>query len=502
VPDSNLAELVDPEAELERQLGELALDPLAAVMYGFPWGTGPLEGHPGPKKWQERFLVRLGKHIRDRGFDGLHAVDPILMARTSGHGIGKSALAAMIVWFLLSTRPMAKGAGTANTGEQLSGKTFAEIAKWFGMAINSHWFQVSTGDMWVRHKKFPSAWRFDALTWQKNKSEAFAGLHNVGSTPFYLFDEGSVIPDVIYDVSLGGLTDGEPMQFVFGNPTRNSGRFYDLFHKLRHRWDTEQIDSRDCELPNHALHAQWIEDCGEDSDFVRVRVKGQFPRAGSKQLISEELVTACRKYAPRSNLTDPLIAGLDVARFGSAESVLAFRKGRDARSIPWRYWRGLDTMQLAGRVSEAIEDLRRQNIRVHALFVDSVGIGAGTADRLRQLNYDAVDVNAGSKDCRKEYKNKGAEMWGRMRDAMKLGLAIPDDDVLGDQVRSREYDFDAVNHLFLESKEDMVDRGLESPDRGDALGFTYAYDVGPVSMDDVPAERPASKWDYDPHGGN
>lgn len=496
---SSLAEMTDPEGALLRQMGELSLDPLAFVKYAFPWGTGVLEGHPGPKKWQEDFLTRLGDRIRKNGFDGLNPVEPIQMARASGHGIGKSALVGMLSCFLLSTRPRAKGIVTANTGEQLSGKTFAEIAKWFGLSITGHWFQISTGDLWVRHRQFPSAWRLDAITWQKHKSEAFAGLHAASSTPFYIFDEGSAVPDVIFDVSQGGLTDGEPMEFVFGNPTRNSGRFYDMFHKLRHRWDTQQIDSRDCELPNKEKIAEWVADYGEDSDFVRIRVKGQFPRAGSKQLISEELITAARKYEPISNLTDPLIAGLDVGRFGSDESVLAFRKGRDARTVPWRFWRGLDTMALAARVSEEIEDLSKRGLRVHALFVDSVGVGAGVADRLRQMNYDAIDVNAGTTDCRKEYKNKGAEMWSRMRDALKLGLAIPDEDVLADQLRSREYDYDAANRLFLETKDQMKDRGLESPDRGDALGFTFAYEVGPVSVEGVASNRPDERaWDYDP----
>ena len=79
--------------------------------------------------------------------------------------------------------------------------------------------------------------RCRAQTCREENAEAFAGLHAADSTPFYIFDEASAIPDAIAEVAEGGLTDGEPMFFKFGNPTRNSGDFHRCFHGLRHRWD-------------------------------------------------------------------------------------------------------------------------------------------------------------------------------------------------------------------------------------------------------------------------
>ena len=69
----------------------------------------------------------------------------------------------------------------------------------------------------------------------------------------------------------------------FGNSTRNSGRFRERFGRFRHRWACVQIDSRTVEGTNKEQIAKWIEDYGEDSDFVRVRVRGVFPCAGSMQ---------------------------------------------------------------------------------------------------------------------------------------------------------------------------------------------------------------------------
>ena len=77
---------------------------------------------------------------------------------------------------------------------------------------------------------------------------------------------------------------------VFGNPTRNTGRFKECFGSLRHRWNGQQVDSRTVSFTNKTQIDQWVKDYGEDCDFVRVRVRGEFPRAGSMQFIDSERV--------------------------------------------------------------------------------------------------------------------------------------------------------------------------------------------------------------------
>ena len=94
----------------------------------------------------------------------------------------------------MSTRPQAKGIVTANTGEQLRTKTWGELGKWRTRCIVGHWFEYNNGkgSMSLYHKSFPESWRCDAQTCREENSEAFAGLHSAGSTPFYLFDEASL----------------------------------------------------------------------------------------------------------------------------------------------------------------------------------------------------------------------------------------------------------------------------------------------------------------------
>lgn len=477
-------------------------DPLGFVVWAFDWDNGTLEGFKGPDEWQVKFLRELGSKVIERGFDGVSAVEPIRFATASGHGIGKGAITAWLILWIMSTRPHARGVVTANTSAQLESKTWAELGKWKKMCRTGHWFDLNSGkgSLKLFHNKFPETWRCDAQTCREENSESFAGLHAAGSTPFYVYDEASAVPDVIWDVAEGGMTDGEPMWFVFGNPTRNSGRFRECFGRFKHRWITSQIDSRSVKITNKEQIKQWVQDYGEDSDFVRVRVKGEFPRAGTLQFIPGDLVDAARAREPEAKLYDPLVMGVDVARFGDDESVIVLRRGRDAKSVPWITLRGVDTMTLAAK----IVDMSVQ-YKPDAIFVDEGGVGGGVVDRLNMLKQPVLGVQFGSAADRSQqtasgalfYANKRAEMWGMMRDWLKGGM-IPDEPDLASQLTGVEYGYtmkEGRDAIQLEKKSDMKKRGLSSPDKADALAITFAYPV-------MPSDHSAAFTGRSPHSAN
>ena len=459
-------------------------DPLGFVMYAFPWGTGELEGRQ-PDAWQINFLRDVGNEVALRGFDGFSAVDPINFATSSGHGIGKSAITAWLILWIMSTRPNCKGVVTANTAEQLRTKTWAELGKWLRICITRHWFNYSSGrgSMSLVFRDTPETWRVDAQTCREENSEAFAGLHSAGSTPFYIFDEASAIPDKIYEVSEGGTTDGEPMGFQFGNPTRNTGRFFEnCVGKFRHRWNVRSIDSRTVAITNKDRLNKWVEDYGEDSDFVKIRVRGDFPSAGDLQFISSDIVEQAIERQPNADSHAPLIIGVDVARFGDDQTVIYPRVGRDAQSWEVRKYRGLDTVQVAGRVIEVIKEFEVRGRECNALFVDGGGIGGGVVDQLRALGYDPREVQSASSPTDRSYANKRAEMWGNMREALANNLAIVDDRELKEDLTGLEYGFNLNNANLLEKKSEMKKRGAASPDMADALALTFAQPVAPRHM--------------------
>lgn len=477
----------EAEEQILSDIGGFFEDPYGAVMYGFPWGKkGTLLEHfpEGPLQWQTDFLIEWGEEIQKRNFDGTRSVLPINFSTVSGHGIGKSALCAMIVWFIMSTRPHCKGVVTANTAPQLETKTWAEIAKWMRMAINSHWFKVTTGRgaMKIVHVEHGESWRCDGLAWVEHKADAFAGQHSATSTSFYLFDEASSIPKAIFDTARGGLTDGEPMQFIFGNGTKNSGYFFDTHNRFKHRFLRRNIDSRDVEITNKEYLKDIIDDYGEDSDTAKIRVRGMFPSKSMNQVVATEHVRAARTRRAEPNPHEPKVLGVDVARFGDDHSVLYLRQGRDAKSVAPVKFEKIDTMELAVEVLKFCALHNPEHI-----FVDGAGVGGAVVDNLRTLGLPGIfEIDFGSKSTKPdEFRNMGTECWLNMADWFKGDVAVFDDEDFEEELIGREYGFIGETKKFIEPKKEMKKRGLKSPDTADALALTFAFPLPSLTAEAV-----------------
>ena len=491
---------VSSEVELAEFISQFYDDPLGFVMAAYPWDTDPSiqmvklpepwrsERFPnceyGPDVWACKMLDAIGEEVRKRGFDGRTAVEAIRVAVKSGHGTGKSAMTAWLCDWLMSTRPFCMGTVTANTSTQLETRTWARISSWTKKCITSHWFNVKTGRGSMRMECIESKedWFIAAQTCRKENAEAFAGQHAANSTSFYIFDEGSAIENIIYEVAEGGLTDGEPMIFVFGNPTRNSGKFFDCWHKDRNAWITFTIDSRDVQITNKKNIQDWLERYGEDSDFFKVRVKGDFPAASVKQFIPSTAVEdAMRREPPPASLRSSVaIIGVDFARYGDDETVIATRFGRDA-TLPLLRFQKLSGAESAREVMRQRNELMRMGFNRIVIFGDAGGVGGPILDMLRDVYHvpGVIDVHFGAKpDNKKEYGMKRDEMWGRMRDWVATGGGcLPHDTQLKDDMTMPEYWIDQDGRYRLESKDDMKKRGLHSPDSADALALTFAEEV-------------------------
>lgn len=466
------------------------------MRFAYPWGEpGPLRNYTGPDKWQSDFLEDVGREVRKRDFDGINAVQPIRTAVASGHGIGKSTLVAWLVDWIMSTRPHAQGTVTANTFPQLRDKTWPQIQKWTALSITSSWFIVTGSRMAARTS--PASWFCAPQTCREENSESFAGQHAANSTSFYIVDEASAVPDKIYDVAEGGLTDGEPMIFLFGNPTRNTGKFYRAsFGAERERWLNRSIDSRECALPNKKVIAEWIEDWGEDSDFVRVRVRGLPPRASELQFIDQERVWKAQMLQSQPLDDDPIIAGVDIADGGSAWNVVRFRKGVDARSIPPVRISGAQGTReiMIAKLSELLNE-QSPDKRIRMMFVDSA-FGAPIVERLKVLGHkNVVEINFGDASPDDHQENMRAYMWNRTKEWLPTGMIDPHDERLELDLTGPGFHLSKRDRLVLESKEQMKKRGLASPDDGDALALTFAQPVAPVKR---PVGQPPSGSRYGP----
>lgn len=481
---------VQEQRQLISRLRGLRHDPLGAVAFGFPWGEGELEKSKGPRKWQRQLLNDIGNHLSNPAT----RFKPFKAAISSGHGIGKSAEVAFIIWWALSTFEDCRVNVTANTKGQLDTKTQPEVSTWFRRAINRSWFEVNVASIRVLEDDHEKTWRCDFVPWSEENPAAFAGAHNQGRRLVLIMDEASEIAAKISaEVGRGALTDAdtEIIWLKFGNPTLNSGDFYECVHgNQRHLWKHYVIDSREVEGINLEEIKEWEELYGEDSDFFRVRVRGLPPRAASGQYIDQETIHNAQNAVPRSKPEDPLIAAVDFAWGGTDDNVIRFRKGFDARSIPPIKIKGeftRDPAVMTGRLADVLS--RRYNgEKLDRLFFDSAGIASQVYARLNNMEgfrdiITLVNFGADSPMKPQVYAYWRDYMWGEMKQWLLDGGAIDMDAGLSADLSKPILVSDRLNRVKLEPKDMMKKRlskmGIESssPDDGDALALTFAMKV-------------------------
>lgn len=483
---------IHPDLQLAEAVAEYYDDPLGFVLFAYPWGEGQLEGQDGPDDNQREFLTSLGEEVRKRKFNGSDPVMPILMAATSGHGTGKSVQGAWIADWILSTRPHSIGTVTAGTFTQLETRTWAAIRSWTKLCITAHWFDIQAAS--IHHKAHRETWKILAQTCKEENAQSFAGQHARTSTSWYLFDEASEVPDKIWETAAGGLSDGEPMFFAWGQPVRNTGEFYQVcFGAKKDRWNHRRVDSRTSRFTNKELVDQWIADYGIDSDFVKVRILGLPPSASELQFIDKTRVDAAQARSMFAMADEPLIAGFDVSGGGRAWNVIRFRRGLDGKPadmppirIPGEH--DPERSQRVGICAELLRD-RRPGKVLAALFVDAA-FGAAIVVRLKSMGFTNVyEVNFGGASPDPHCLNMRAHMWNKAKEWLLLG-AIPDDKQLAPQLSLPGYHINNSGKLVIESKASIQERGESSPDDADAFCLTFAMAVAPPKM---PSKQQPSK---------
>ena len=474
------------EEELMTDIWSLNIkdSPLNFVKYIFAWGQEgtPLEDFTGPRKWQEKVLRDIGNHIRKN--EVIDLPEMFRLAVASGRGIGKSALVAWIILWMLSTRLGATIIVTANTEQQLRSRTWAELGKWLTLSINSHWFAKTATtlkpaswfeDLLIKDLKIDTGYYYaQAQLWSEENPDAFAGVHSSYGICL-IMDEASGIPAPIYSVSEGFFTEPTANRFwlAFSNPRRNTGPFYDAFHSKRAFWNTEQIDSRTVEGTDQKLFQQMLDQYGDDSTVARVEVLGQFPHADDDTVISIELARSAVDRDVALTASEPIVWGLDVARFGGDNSALCIRQGNTVFEI--KTFRSMDLMQLCGAVKNIYDSTTQMN-QPQEILIDVIGLGSGVVDRLAEQNLPVRGVNVSeSPASRKNYLNLRAELWFAMKDWLtKRDCRLPNDDELIAELVSPMYSYTSTGKLKIEAKEAMKKRGIKSPDKADALALTMA----------------------------
>ena len=415
-----------------------------------------------PQPWQHEALRALVEHDR--------------VSVRSCHGVGKSALDSWaILWFMCTHYPCKLGA-IAPTQHQLQDVLFSELGLWHGKLPpplrDQFVIRNSAQELRFYNRERPAESFCAGRTGRKENPEALQGFHS--ENMMMILDEASGIDDILFQVGEGALSTPGAKILMTSNPTRTSGYFFDSHHRMRDQWYCMKVSHEDSEFVTDTYVANMKLQYGEDSNVYRVRVLGEFPSSDDDTVIPLDLVEAATTRNIERVADIRPVWGLDVARYGNCRTALAKRQGNSLIE-PVKSWHKRDLMEVAGIVQAEYEDTPSDQVPAEIL-VDSVGLGAGVVDRLREMALPVRGVQAGERASgRDRFSNLKAELWWRARDWFDTReVTMPNDDALIGQLVSVRYKYLSTGKIQIESKEDMMKRGVKSPDEADAFVLTFA----------------------------
>lgn len=450
-------------------------------------------------------------------------VDHHQVAVRSGHKVGKSMLVAILALWWAVCWPDGSVLITAPTAAQVKDVVWKEIRSLAARARNLGLIEIpeaakapDTGIRWADGRFIVGR--------STDKQENIQGYS--GPAMLYLIDEASGVATEIFEALQGNTAGGADhddsavAKFVLtGNPTQTSGTFYDAFHRDRGQWRTFRISS--AETPNAKAGKVLIRGLatldyvekkrrawGEDSDLYRVRVEGDFPRQGGNSVVPVWLVEQAQDAwrADAVGEAKRLELGVDVARFGDDNSVVAPRHGKHI--YPLEVVNGFDQEAVAGLVLATLRKLHRPGDPLPLVKVDAIGVGAAVASILRHHRNksgnpecEVIGINvAQAANDDEDYFNRRSELWFAIADYLSDGGTLPPDDELAADLVAPTYKFDARGRRQVEKKEDFKKRLGRSPDRADAVALSI-YTPGSARVETNLPARPAVRPRWASVGG-
>jgi len=413
----------------------------------------------------------------------------------SGHGIGKDFSLAIVLLWLLTTWSEAASPATA----LVTGPNFSTLKSVLWKEFRRHIRQsklLGGQEGWlgkifemqsdkVLHRELPGESFIEARTASvtgsaEEQGEALAGRHE--QYMILAVDEASGVPDGVFRPIEGAMTGRVNFGILIGNMTRNSGYFYETHNKYKKFWATLRFSTEDSNLDSitgeggcAGLVQKYEEKYGRDSNAFRVRIQGLPPTAEEDVLIPWEWIQRAIGKQMYIATDDPFVYGVDVAWLGKDRSTICKRRGAKIEEI--MEFRGVDPMQLVGWVVRNYSEDKEKGEAPQAVFVDTIGMGAGVFTRLREQGYPAVSVVVSeTANDKAQFGNKRNELWHTLRKQFQDGtISIPDDEDLIDELTSMKVhppDSSGIMRVF--SKAELRKLGRNSPDKADALCLTYA----------------------------
>ncbi len=442
-----------------------------------------------PVAWlMDRVSFDEGEHPTDYQLECIDALGRFYRASARGpHGLGKTAMSAWVILWFADTRERArvdwKAVTTAGSWSQLRNFLWPEVHKWRRRCRGIDWRDGS--ELLQMSIKLGSGQAFAAAS---NRPELIEGAH--ADQLLYVYDEAKSILPATFDASEGAFSGAGPgtgrdaFAWAGSTPGVPSGRFSDIHHRKPgyEDWWARHVTLEES-IAAGRISPEWVEQrrrqWGERSAVFINRVLGEFAVEDAQSVIPLSWVEAAIDrwhmlaggYAPLINV------GVDVARFGEDQTVLALRYGDAIGEL--RVYTKDETTATTGHVRGILD----ANRRAHAV-VDVVGLGAGVVDQLREQGYDVVAFNAAAGTVHRDrsgelgFANRRSAAWWNLREMLDPGfgpvIALPpDDDLIGD-LTSPGYRVTSGGRIVVEGKDDIRKRLGRSTDKGDAVVQSFA----------------------------
>lgn len=391
----------------------------------------------------------------------------------SGHGVGKTAFEAWAILWYTSTHFPCKVPCTAPTSHQLEDILWSELAVWRRRMSGAlaELFEITSDRLYL--KLAPDECYAVARTARKENPDALQGFHS--ENLMFFVDEASGVPDEIFQPLEGALSTPGAKSLMCGNPTKTRGYFYDSHHKNRAQFHCIRVSCEDSSRvhPNYIkkMKAQY----GEESNVFRVRVLGEFPLEAADVLIPLSLVEPAIDREIEATPVK-IIWGFDPARYGECANALAKRQGNKLLE-PVKTWGNVSLMVTVGRIVQEYENTP-VNERPYEIIVDVGGLGAGVVDRLEELGLPVIGINAGESPPKSDagrVQRMRDYLWWKGREWFQaMNATMPDDQFLIGELTDVHYALTSTGKIVVETKKEMLDRGVPSPDRADAFLLTFA----------------------------
>jgi phage terminase large subunit len=449
----------------------------SAARRGDPSAELVLRSQRDPVWWVEKVL---GVELWSMQRSILRSIrDHRQVAVRSCHGPGKTKLAACAVLWFLTCFPDSRAVTTATKWSQVKNLLWHEVNQGYRNVL----LEGGLGGVCLQTElKYPDGRYALGLSTRPGQEESFQGHH--APHILLLYDEASGVPVPVYEAGEGYMTTDGARKLMIGNPTRAEGDFYKAFNAERGRYKTHHISAFDTpaftgeavseNVLRHLVSKQWVEErrkAWEGTALWDVKVLGNFSKRSDENVIALHIVEDATEREPLPVRPDRrAVIGIDVARFGSDETVIAVRQERNVAIHD--IYHGQSITETVGQGVRAWREYGAAPGSAYVV-VDDVGVGGGVTDGLRAAGVPVTAHNGGESPYEpEEFPNRRSELWFAAAGELPT-CSLPDDEQLAADLVSPKYKVDSQGRRVVEPKDATKKRLGRSPDRADAVLMTF-----------------------------